>query len=227
MDAWRAKDTQATYVMAIIFWFLNVLGLLFEGVTEVVFMTVVYTAPGKTLPISPDAVGVASRFGDPGDKWVGGKIYCPPRHRVNSTEHVCAHRYVGYKGLPCGSMLIIENPRTKKKSWCRVMDRGPYGANVLSRNPGEKTYTQVYRSDGRREWYVKIRKTDKPPADKCPSQDCIGRWRGKLDLSPAVSDDLGHNGMERVKYWRVERLIRYKNLLRKKLEAIERRKNSV
>lgn len=191
-------------------------------------LAMMFMAPGSPIPLSPSTVGVASRFGDPGDKWVGGNLYCAPKKRVDSKEHVCAHRRAGYRELPCGSILILENPRTGKRSWCKVMDRGPYGANVLSREPGEK-YTQVYtfrRGKHRKQWYVKISSKTKIPEAKCPSGDCIGRWRGYLDMSPAVSNDLGHNGMERIKSWRLDRLVRYLKHKREKREKQLRRKNA-
>lgn len=213
-------------MIPILVWIENVFELVLSGAGEVALVTVAFTALGSAMPISPDEVGVASRFGDPGDKWVGGHLYCAPKRRVNSQEHVCANRHAGYKRLPCGSILILESPRTKKRSWCKVMDRGPYGANVFSREPGEEKYTQAHKPNGRRQWYVKIRAGDKPPADQCPSQDCIGRWRGVLDLSPAVSNDLDHNGMERVKAWRLDRLIRHLKFKQKKRERMERRKQS-
>ncbi len=206
--------------MGIIGWVATELPLawLAEIVTTVVALFA--ADPTLTLPSNPDEQGIASRFGDPGDKWVGGNLYCAPNRRVNQTEHACAHRYAGYKRHPCGSILILENPRTKKRSWCRVMDRGPYGADVLSYDETKKKYVQVYYFDKkkrkRKRWYVKIRAKDKPPASKCPSQNCVGRWRGFLDLSPAVSNELGHNGMERIRAWRIERVLKFLHWLEKK-----------
>jgi len=200
---------------------------LFEAypmVFELFVSAVVASTAAGPLPATPDQKGVASRFGDPGDKWVGGNLYCAPQRRVNQTEHVCAHRLAGYRKHPCGSILILRNPRTKKVSWCRVMDRGPYGADVLSWDDDKKSYTQVYyhdkRNRKRKQWYVKIRLKDPPPAKKCPSQNCVGRWRGFLDLSPAASDDLGHNGMERIQSWKLETVLRYQGR-RQKLDRLK------
>lgn len=198
-----------------------------EAVEIFIVSVLVQTVQGD-LPSTPDQKGVASRFGDPGDKWVGGNLYCAPKRRVNQTEHACAHRLAGYRKHPCGSILILRNPRTKKVSWCRVMDRGPYGADVLSREDSSKAYAQVYyldkRKRKRKQWYVKIRLKDKPPAKKCPSQDCVGRWRGFLDLSPAVSNDLGHNGMEYIQSWKLGTVLRYQDRKRKldKLKAAKK-----
>lgn len=168
---------------------------------------------------TPDQKGIASSFGEIGDKWVGGNLYCQPDKRVDSTEHVCAHRRTEFKkrGYPCGTILILENPRTKKRSWCAVMDRGPYGAGVFSFDKEKQSYVQVRKSNGYKQWYVKIRRGDKPPPNKCPSQDCVGRWRAYLDLSPAVSDDLGHNGLELIKSWTL-------NGIKKRLKYAEEKK---
>jgi len=200
-------------------------------VLEEIFATMVVLAtagPGMPLPSTPDEQGIASRFGSPNDKWVGGNLYCEPKRRVNQKEHACAHRYAGYKNYPCGTILVLENRRTEKRSWCKVLDRGPYGANVLSWDKDKKKYTQVYtmvRGKKRKAWYVKIRKKDKPPASKCPSGDCIGKWRGYLDMSPRVSAELGHNGMEHIRAYRLDRLLRLYKLKKLKEEKIRRCKN--
>ena len=153
------------------------------------------------LPPNPDAHGIASRFGDPGDKHIGGTLACKPEERVSITDHQCAHRY-----YPCGTILIIENSRNKKRTWCEVADRGPYGANVFV---SKEDRTVVYTSSGKKAWYVKKRKGHAPPEDLCPSGSCVGRWRGILDMSPAVSNALGHNGFERVNVYRLKSVIRY------------------
>lgn len=171
---------------------------------------------GGDLPPNPDEYGIASRFGDPGDKHIGGTLACKPKERVSLTEHQCAIRSKRYK---CGTILIIENKRNKKRSWCEVADRGPYGANVFVK--GESGLEPVFLSSGRKAWYVKKRRSHNPPEDLCPSGNCVGRWRGELDMSPAVSDDLGHNGFEKVKVYRLSRVIRYFKYLQAK--ALKRR----
>jgi len=168
----------------------------------------IFLVPGAQLPDRPDASGIASRFGDPGDKHIGGTLKCKPKERVSLTEHQCAHRY--YK---CGTILIVENKRNGKRSWCEVADRGPYGANVFSHQG--KRLVPVYSESGRKAWYVKKRKKHDPPDDLCPSGNCVGRWRGIVDLSPAVSDDLGHNGFERVNIYRARSLKRFNDRRRR------------
>jgi len=110
--------------------------------------------------------GVATRFGDPGDVLVGGHLYCTGK-KMEPTQLACAHRT-----LPCGTVIMLENPRTGRFAVCEVLDRGPFGAKLDSG-----------------EWGMKIRKTD------------TGTWRGIVDLSPAVADALDHNGREKVRIY--------------------------
>jgi hypothetical protein len=171
-------------------------------------------SPGLAEPNlpAPHYRGVASRFGDLDDKWVGGNLKCDPTRRVMPHDHICAHRTLSaYK--KCGTVLLLENPRTKKRSWCMVMDSGPFGARIFTKGSSGK-YTEPVRTkrkNGRWKyaWYIKIRRSDKPPASKCPTGDCVGRWRGYLDISPAAAIELGHNGMERINAWEAVRLNRY------------------
>ncbi len=115
--------------------------------------------------------GLATRFGDPGDQLAGGQLYCTGK-KMEPGQIACAHRT-----LPCGTVLMLENPRTGKFALCEVLDRGPFGALL---DTGE--------------WAFKIRRDDP------------GEWRGIVDLSPAVSDALSHNGRERIRvYYRAPR----------------------
>ena len=120
--------------------------------------------------------GLATRFGDPGDHLTGKHLSCTHEH-IKPGQLVCAHRT-----LPCGTPLLLENPRTGQFAVCEVLDRGPFGA-ILPTG----------------QWGVKIHKNE--PGD----------WRGILDLSPAVADALGHNGRERIRvfYQRVAHHLRY------------------
>ncbi len=43
--------------------------------------------------------------------------------RLDPEDQTCAHRT-----LPFDTMILIENPRSGLRAWCRVNDRGPYGA---------------------------------------------------------------------------------------------------
>ena len=110
--------------------------------------------------------GLATRFGDPGDLLAGDHLYCTGK-KVEPKQLACAHRT-----LPCGTVVMIENPRNGRFAVCEVLDRGPFGALLDSG-----------------EWAFKIRGTDP------------GEWRGIIDLSPAVADALEHNGRERVRLY--------------------------
>jgi hypothetical protein len=108
--------------------------------------------------------GLATRFGDPGDRLTGKHLSCTHQH-IQPGQLVCAHRT-----LPCGTPLILENPRNGRFATCQVLDRGPFGAILPSGS-----------------WGMKIKRTQP------------GEWRGILDLAPAVADALGHNGRERIR----------------------------
>jgi len=137
-------------------WLVELIGLLLSAV-----MPYSYTPPrGK-----PE-VGLVTRYGDPGDKYGSGRMACKPHPYVDQYMMGCAHRT-----LPCGTVLFLENPRTGMRTYCTVMDRGPYGA----------------MHEGK--WRIKIRPSDP------------GKWRGILDITPAVSRALGHNGFEYLKVW--------------------------
>jgi hypothetical protein len=114
--------------------------------------------------------GLATMYGLKRDKkWGGGFLACAPDYRVQTlpTMNVCAHRT--YR---CGTIMAVENVRTKKRTLCRVLDRGPYGALL---------------EDGT--WVLKIRAHEP------------GTWRGIADLTPSVAAAIGHNGFERVRTW--------------------------
>lgn len=157
----------------------------------------------------PNVEGIASRFGDIGDKHIGGNLKCRPDERVSLTEHQCAHRR-----HKCGTILVIENKRNGNISWCEVVDRGPYGANVFA--DGKPVLT----STGKKAWYVKNRYDEDPPEDLCPTGGCVGRWRGILDMSPIVNEDLGHNGFEKVRVYKLSGVIRYIEYLKKKKDRV-------
>jgi hypothetical protein len=121
-----------------------------------------------TLPTHKPTIGLVTRYGDPGDKLGSGAMACEPHNKVDQTVMGCAHRT-----LPCGTWLLLENPRTGRRAYCQVMDRGPYGA----------------MHEGK--WVIKIRLSDP------------GKWRGILDITPAVSRALSHNGFETLKVWTI------------------------
>jgi rare lipoprotein A (peptidoglycan hydrolase) len=116
-------------------------------------------------PVAADR-GLATRFGDAGDPLAGEHLYCTGK-KVDPQQLACAHRT-----LPCGTVVVLENPRTGRFALCEVLDRGPFGAKL---NNGE--------------WAFKIRSSDP------------GQWRGIIDLSPAVARALDHNGREKVRVY--------------------------
>ncbi len=66
--------------------------------------------------------GIATRFGDPGDPWMGGDLAC--LHRPMAPDDmVCAHLW-----LPCGTPIVVTNLERPGTAICIVGDRGPYGA---------------------------------------------------------------------------------------------------
>jgi len=120
--------------------------------------------------------GLATRFGDPGDRLAGKHLSCT-HQKLAPGQMACAHRT-----LPCGTTLILQNPRNRRFAVCQVLDRGPFGAILPTGS-----------------WGVKIRRTQP------------GAWRGILDLAPAVAKALGHNGRERIRifYQRIAPHLRY------------------
>jgi hypothetical protein len=76
--------------------------------------------------------GLATRYGDPGDKLTGKHLSCT-HQPMQPGQLVCAHRT-----LPCGSLVMLHNPRTKKFAVCEVLDRGPFGAILPSGQWGVK-----------------------------------------------------------------------------------------
>jgi hypothetical protein len=120
--------------------------------------------------------GLATRFGDPGDRLAGRHLSCT-HQAMQPGQMACAHRT-----LPCGTTLLLENPRNGRFAVCQVLDRGPFGAIMPTGS-----------------WGVKM--TRHQP----------GNWRGILDLAPAVAKALGHNGRERIRvfYQRIAPHLRY------------------
>ena len=116
--------------------------------------------------------GNASVFAFRGDKWQGGRSPCLGR-QVRPTDHVVAHRT-----LPCGTRVRVTNLRTGLKTIATVANRGPYGACL------DDDYRGGFRCN---KWALKRRRSDP------------GRWRGVLDITPAVATAIEHDGWDRVR----------------------------
>lgn len=112
---------------------------------------------------------IASTFGMD-DGMSGFTAACTGR-RIGEHEVGIAHRT-----LPCGSHVILRNPRTGKIAAATVIDRGPYGAR-----------------DEFGRWVLKTNRSEP------------GVWRGCIDLTHELSRLLEHNGFERVIYAPVSR----------------------
>lgn len=102
----------------------------------------------------------AGVFGYEGDALAGGAPACG-----ESSLPGVAHR-----DAPCGTRMLLLNPRTMRSAVVQVVDHGPYGARVGKR------------------FVVKRRASDP------------GVWRGCLDLRPRAARAVGSNGMEPIIY---------------------------
>ena len=122
--------------------------------------------PDPEVPPTQET-GLASWYGDGswhGDITANGETFDP-------YEYTCAHR-----SLPFNTMILIENRANRRRVWCRINDRGPYG---------------ITTEDGT--WdYVVSSSPDK-------------NWRGILDMSIATAEALGTTevGLQSVhiRYW--------------------------
>jgi hypothetical protein len=170
------------------------------------YASVVASSSHIPLPPTPDEHGIAARYGAPGDKFAQQGTACAPHAKINDVDHVCAHRR-----YPCGTILIVENQKTKDRNWCVVLDRGPFGASVFAADG-----TKVMVKPKKAAWYIKIREGDLPPDSLCPDGECVGKWRGVLDVSPAVSRGMNHTGWGNVKVWKLRRVVDLQRYLAKK-----------
>lgn len=78
---------------------------------------------------------------------------------------------IAHRTWPMGSIILVENLRTKKASLAVVLDRGPYGK---------------LDSEGR--WFNARKERSR-----------VGVYRGCADLTPALARALGHNGSDTVR----------------------------
>lgn len=80
------------------------------------------------LLLPPGAeVGRASTFGQPGDRWAGGRMRC--QRLMSPAAYRRALPYgVAHRRYPCGTELAIYDARTGRSSRGVVLDAGPWGA---------------------------------------------------------------------------------------------------
>jgi len=193
LTAWMFMDAQADARMI-------------EPGDTVDYAKVVASDSRISLPSVPDEHGIATRYGSPGDKFAQQGTACAPHDKINDVDHVCAHRR-----YPCGTILIVQNMKTGERNWCEVLDRGPFGASVFAADGAKVMITPK-----RAAWYIKIREGDLPPDELCPDGGCVGKWRGVLDMSPAVSKGMGHTGWGNIKVWKLKRVVDLQRYLAKK-----------
>jgi len=91
-----------------------------------------------------------------GEKWYGNMT--ASGETFPSDEQTCASRTI-----PLHTVVIVEHQKTGRRVWCRVNDRGPYGA-----------------LDAEGNWFVKR------------SLSAPGEYRGVMDLARATVETL-HN----------------------------------
>lgn len=122
-----------------------------------------YTQSGEpveppTFDLPPVAqTGAASWYGDGawhGETTANGEPFQP-------YHPTCAHR-----NLPFDTVILLESKRSGQRAWCRVNDRGPYGA---------------LDQDG--QWQVSL-----------TSSETLA-WRGILDMSIATAESLGSRAL--------------------------------
>ena len=152
--------------------------------------------------------GLASYYGDPGkhnDNGMHGKITATGE-RFQPLEQHCASRTI-----PLNTIVLVEVVGTGKRAWCRVNDRGPYGADLYTGGWGIK----MYLGDG--QWLVRKRMPDGSWGMKEVRTSNPGRWRGVMDLTYGTAKSLDfnfHTGLNeiRIRYWKEPSRPRFSDL---------------
>lgn len=141
--------------------------------------------------------GIASYYGDPqkhNDGGMHGKITATGEQFQPELQH-CASRTI-----PLNTIVLVEDVRTGNRAWCRVNDRGPYGADLYEGGWGVKMYL------GGGKWLIRKRTSygwgEKRIVDRNP-----GEWRGIMDLTYGTAKALDfdfHRGLNhvRIRYWK-------------------------
>ena len=140
------------------------------SVVKMAVMMAMYAHYGTGNPVDIPAVeeppiqevGLASWYGDGswhGDQTANGEAFDPQ-------QFTCAHR-----SLPFDTVVLIVNKANHRRVWCRINDRGPYGARF---------------PDG--SWGLRI------------GPDSLGDYRGIIDMSIATARELGtlDTGLQKV-----------------------------
>lgn len=133
------------------------------------------------LPLQPAAqTGLASVY------YPTTEIACKNKH-YDKRLPICANRE-----LACGTVLNVQREDTGKIAQCRVLDRGPFGICLDSKNgKGSRACGEGKKWKNGNVWYRKNLEVD----------DDL--WRGIIDLSPGIANKLGvHNRLIKVNIWR-------------------------
>jgi len=138
--------------------------------------------------------GLASFYGA-GEKGMHGKKTATGE-KFNPEDHTCASR-----SLPLNSTVIVEDVLTGNWTYCRVNDRGPYGAKLYDRAGGG--WAAMFRRKG---GYLIKRRIDGKwqPGEFFKRRP--GKYRGVMDMSYGTAKALGVDldaGLNRVRvrYW--------------------------
>lgn len=152
--------------------------------SKIILIILAFISPPEQRPTKVK-VGIGSTF-YPHEELNNGKFACGGDW-IDPEWQVCATRTPTREswGIPCGAWVQIENVRTKDTAWCKVMDRGPYGK---------------HDADG--VWFNAA--LDRKQAAKEGRKRREGKYRGIIDMSKSVSDQLNSNGLVRVrvKWWK-------------------------
>lgn len=133
-------------------------------------------------PMSPNRdSGISTTFGGPKDNWAGEKYFC-----LGIPTKIKGVRGVAHRWLPCHTEVTITNRRTGLTTTAPVIDRGPYGALLPKGAKCPKVAEGGCRVKNGRLWYVK-RKKHWP-----------GEYRGCLDITHKVADEIDHDGWDMV-----------------------------
>jgi len=138
--------------------------------------------------------GLASFYGA-GEKGMHGNITATGE-AFRPKDQTCASRY-----LPLHMIVIVEDVNSGRWTYCRVNDRGPYGAKLYDRAGGG--WAAMFRRKGG--YLIKRREGGQWLAGEWFKRR-PGRYRGVMDMSYGTAKALGidlDKGLNeiRVRYW--------------------------
>lgn len=153
-------------------------------------------APNYRVELPPVRQQGLSSFYGAGEKGMHG-THTATGEKFIPSDHTCASRT-----LPLHSWVVLENPKTGKWVYCRINDRGPFGAHMSEEAGGgwaamikrKGMYEVLRRIEG--VWQPSEFYTKKP-----------GKYRGIMDMSYGTAKALGvdlNRGLNRIRirYWK-------------------------